>query len=192
MGLVDPPGFRRNRHRQVWLHLPEEECRLMTDLLEQLTELIGPTEPSGPAEEEAAVDPLAELVGIDTEAVRPTDPALARLFPDAYTDPEEADEFRRFTQRDLRSGKLANVAVALATLDRPNPTQLTADECHAWLVALNDLRLALGVRLEVTEDADRLAELADDSPRGALYVVYDWLTYHQDRLVRALDKGIAG
>jgi hypothetical protein len=23
-----------------------------------------------------------------------------------------------------------------------------------------------------------------------MYIVYDWLTYHQDRLVRALDKGL--
>lgn len=185
MGLLDPTGFRRNRHGQVWLHLVDEERRLMADLLEQLTELIGPVE------EEVPVDPLAELVGIDDEAVRPADPALARLFPDAYTDPDEADEFRRFTQRDLRSGKLANVAVARATLDRPNPTQLTGDECHAWLVALNDLRLALGVRLEVTDDvADRVADLAEDDPRRALHVVYDWLTYHQERLVRALDRGV--
>jgi hypothetical protein len=30
--------------------------------------------------------------------------------------------------------------------------QLTNDQAHAWLKALNDVRLALGVRLGVTEE----------------------------------------
>ena len=185
MGLLDPPGFRRNRHGQVYLHLPDAERHLLADLLAQLGEMVAPPAPSGP------VDPLAELVGIDPEAVRPADPALARLFPDAYTDPEQADEFRRFTQRDLRTTKLENARMAAATLTRSDPTQLTADECHAWLGALNDLRLTLGTRLEVSEDEPgAFLELPEDDPRRDLFLVYDWLTYHQDRLVHALDKGI--
>ena len=185
MGLLDPPGFRRNRHGQVWLHLPDAERTLLTSLLEQLSEMIAPPEPSGP------VDPLAELVGIDPEAVRPADPALARLFPDAYTDPEQADEFRRFTQRDLRTSKLDNARTAAATLTRPNPTRLTGPECHAWLGALNDLRLTLGTRLAVTEDgAAPFLDMPDTDPRRDLYLVYDWLTYHQDRLIHALEKGV--
>ena len=112
MGLLDPPGFRRNRHGQVWLHLPDAERSLLADLLAQLVAMVAPAEPTEP------VDPLAELVGIDPGAVRPSDPALARLFPDAYADPEQADEFRRFTQRDLRTTKLENARMAAATLTR--------------------------------------------------------------------------
>ena len=185
MGLLDPPGFRRNRHGQVWLHLPDAERALMHDLIEQLDVMLEPDEPRTP------VDPLAELVGIDPQAVRPSDPALARLFPDAYTDPEAADEFRRFTMRDLRAGKLANAEAALATLARPNPTRLTQEECHAWLGTLNDLRLTLGTRLAVTEDESaRFLAMPEDDPLRAMYLVYDWLTYHQDRLVGALAKGV--
>lgn len=185
MGLLDPPGFRRNRHGQVWLHLPDSERALMRSLLEQLGTLLEP-EPS-----QAPMDPLEELVGIDSTAERPDDPALARLFPDAYDDPELADEFRRFTQRDLRSGKLAHQALAVATLGRPDPTELTPEECAAWLGALNDLRLTLGTRLEVTEDGGaQFADLPEDDPRRALHMVYDWLTFHQERLVRALQKGL--
>jgi Domain of unknown function (DUF2017) len=185
MGLLDPPGFRRNRHGHVWLHLPDSERRLMRDLLGQIDQMLEPDEPHEP------VDPLAELVGIDPAAVRPADPALARLFPDAYTEPELADEFRRFTMRDLRAGKRANATMALATLDRPDPTRLSAAECQAWLGTLNDLRLTLGTRLAVTDDgSDRLLDLPEDDPRRGLYVVYDWLTYHQDRLIRALEKGV--
>jgi hypothetical protein len=185
MGLLDPPGFRRNRHGQVWLHLPDTERALMRSLLEQMGDLLAPDEPEEP------VDPLEELVGIDPSAERPDDPALARLFPDAYSDPEQADEFRRFTQRDLRTSKLENRAAALASLDRPNPTQLTAEECHAWLGAINDMRLTLGTRLDVTDEGPGpFADLPEDDPRRGLHVVYDWLTYHQDRLIRALEKGL--
>jgi hypothetical protein len=185
MGLLDPPGFRRNRHGQVWMHLQPQERDLLGNLLEQLTGLLEPPEPRAP------VDPLEELVGIDPAAVRPADPALARLFPDAYDDPEAADEFRRFTQRDLRTMKLERLALARATLERKDPTRLTDEECAAWLAALNDLRLTLGTRLAVSEDGYEPAlELSDEDPHRGMYLIYDWLTYHQDRLIRALDKSL--
>jgi hypothetical protein len=187
MGLLDPPGFRRNRHGKVWLHLGDLDRGLMGDLLAQMAALLAEPESGEP------VDPLAELVGIDPTAVRPEDPALARLFPDAYEDPDDAAQFRRFTQRDLRTTKLENVAVATQTLARPNPTQLSEAECLAWLGALNDLRLTLGTRLDIGEDSsEEFRTLPEDDPRQAMHVVYDWLTYHQDRLVQALQKGIRG
>jgi hypothetical protein len=185
MGLLDPPGFRRNRHGEVWLHLPPTERGLLGDLLDQLDGLLDPGEAPVPA------DPLEDLVGIDPAAVRPADPALARLFPDAYTDPEEADAFRRFTQRDLRSGKRTHLSLARATLERPDPTRLADEEARAWLGALNDLRLTLGTRLAVTDDdGERFVELPDDDPRRSMFLIYDWLTYHQEKLVQALSRGL--
>jgi len=187
MGLLDPPGFRRNRHGQVWLHLPDQQRTVLRDLLEQLDTMLTPPEPEQP------VDPLAAMVGIDPLAVRPADPALARLFPDAYTDPEAADEFRRFTMHDLRTGKRDNAATARATLEATNPTRLTVAECHAWLGALNDLRLTLGTRLAITEDeSGHFLQMAEDDPQRAMYLVYDWLTYLQDRLVTAVSRGLRG
>lgn len=185
MGLLDPPGFRRNRHGQVWLHLKDADRRLMGDLLGQMAALLADPEPDEP------VDPLAEMVGIDTSAERPEDPALARLFPDAYEDPDDADEFRRFTQRDLRTGKQEHLDIAAQSLGRPDPTQLSEPECLAWLGALNDLRLTLGSRLEISADSPHeFLALPEDDPHRAMYLVYDWLTYHQDRLVQALQKGV--
>jgi hypothetical protein len=185
MGLLDPPGFRRNRHGRVWLHLGDADRQLIGDLLTQMAGLLAEPEAQEP------VDPLAELVGIDPTAARPEDPALARLFPDAYEDPDDADEFRRFTQRDLRSTKLGNLTTASQTLARPNPTQLSEAECLAWLGALNDMRLTLGTRLDVGEEGpEEYLGLSEDDPRRAMYLVYDWLTYHQDRLVQALQKGV--
>lgn len=185
MGLLDPPGFRRNRHGQVWLHLRDSDRGLLVDLLAQMGAMLVEPEPDHP------VDPLVELVGIDDTAERPDDPALARLFPDAYEDPDDAAEFRRFTQRDLRATKMANIEAAARTLERPDPTQLDEQECRAWLGALNDLRLTLGARLELDDESARdFMALPEDDPRRSQYLVYDWLTYHQDRLVRALQKGI--
>ncbi len=185
MGLLDPPGFRRNRHGQIWLHLGPQDRSLLGDLLAQLATMLGPSPDAEPA------DPLAALVGIDPHATRPEDPALARLFPDAYEDAEEADEFRRFTQAELRTAKLAHLDLATASLTRPDPTELSQAEAQAWLGALNDLRLTLGARLEITlEGADPVAGLPEDDPMRGLAMVYDWLTYHQDRLVHALSKGL--
>ena len=188
MGLLDPPGFRRNRHGEIWLHLPTADRTLLDGLLGQLSELLtqdGEAAPTG-----RPSDPLADLVGIDPGAVRPADPALARLFPDAYADPEEADEFRRFTQRDLRTIKLQNAGLAHESLQRPNPTKLSEPEQTAWLTTLNDLRLTLGTRLGITEDPIDFDQLDETDPAAAMYLVYDWLTYHQDRLVQALGKGL--
>ncbi len=186
MGLLDPPGFRRNRHGQIWLHLPDQERQVLGGLLAQMAELLGEAHTVRGED-----DPLARMVGIDDAAVRPADPVLGRLFPDAYDDPEEADDFRRFTARDLRAIKLAHLGVAGRTLARPDPTQLDAEESAAWLGALNDLRLTLGTRLALTDDNDQDDDDLDpDDPRDANLLIYHWLTYHQDHLVHALDKDL--
>ena len=92
---------------------------------------------------------------------------LARLFPDAYRDDEEtAVEFRRYTEHSLREAKHANARMALATLDGPGTEhRLTDEEVQAWLGSLNDLRLALGTKLDVTEDwHEQAADLDRDDP----------------------------
>ena len=87
----------------------------------------------------------------------PEDPVLARLFPDAYgDDPEAAGDFRRYTEQGLRSGKVAAARTVLATLpDEGGRVRLSAGDAEAWLRALNDVRLALGVLLGITEEYER-------------------------------------
>lgn len=175
-------GFRRTLTGRVVLRVDDVEKGLLTTLLEQLVEFVAPP---GEGEE----DPLVALVGLDPEARPSDDPALARLFPDAFLDdPEAAGEFRRFTERSLRDLKSAQAHTALDTLRRSGEkVTLSADEAGAWLGALNDLRLALGTRLGVTEEGmDELAALPDDDPRAAMFHVYDWLTYLQESLVQSL------
>ncbi len=169
-------GFR-SRGESLELRLEDTERVVMRDLLDQLLRWI---EPDARSEQE---DPLARIVGIAAEARRPEDPALLRLFPDAYADDEaSSSDFRRFTEQGLRQQRADRTRAALGCLDRADAKgriAMTPDEARAWLLALNDLRLVLGTRLGVTEDDER----GDAADRP---VVYDWLTWLQSTLVEAL------
>jgi hypothetical protein len=122
-------------------------------------------------------------------ATPPEDPVLARLLPDAYgDDPEAAGEFRRYTEPGLRSGKVAAAQTVLATLPAGGGrVRLSAGDAEAWLRSLNDVRLALGVVLGITEDYEsEFGALDPEDPRQAYLHVYDFLTFLQETLVRAL------
>ena len=142
-----------------------------------------PGQPSDP------LDDLARLLGQAGPATPPDDPVLARLLPDAYQDDTEAaGDFRRFTEQELRNGKAAAARTVLATLPSGGGrVRLSEEEGQVWLRALNDVRLALGVRLSITEDFEaRVADLDPADPRSAYMWIYDWLTFLQETLVRAL------
>ena len=134
-------------------------------------------------------DDLAAMIGFSENTELPDDPVLARLLPDGYRDdPDASGEFRRYTESGLRSGKTAAARTVLATLP---PTggriRLSQPEAQAWLRALNDVRLALGVRLEVTDDFDeQVANMEPGDARAAYIGVYQWLAFLQETLVRAL------
>jgi hypothetical protein len=158
----------------------------------------GDVPPGGPAARPGD-DPLsgswdspeefAALLGLSESTALPEDPVLARLLPDAYRDDAQAaGDFRRYTEQDLRSGKVAAARTVLATLpEGGGQVRLSTDDAQAWLRAINDVRLALGVRLSITEDFEqRLAGLDPEDPRSAYFWVYDWLTYLQETLVHAL------
>ena len=148
-----------------------------------------PGDPGDPGQPPDPLDDLARLLGQAGPATRPDDPVLARLLPDAYTgDSEAAGDFRRFTEQELRNGKAAAARTVLATLPEDGGrVRLTEEEAQVWLRALNDVRLALGVRLSITEDFEaRVQDLDPADPRSAYMWVYDWLTFLQETLVRAL------
>jgi hypothetical protein len=129
------------------------------------------------------------MIGLTDNAKLPDDPVLARLLPDAYRDdPDASGEFRRYTEQGLRSGKAAAARTVLATLPPGGGRiRLSEPEAQAWLRALNDVRLALGVHLEVTDDFDeQVAEIEPDDPRSPYIDVYQWLAFLQESLVRAL------
>ncbi|MFF9173714.1 DUF2017 domain-containing protein [Streptomyces sp. NPDC014793] len=183
--------------------LDDVEISIIRSLAVQLLELIGP----GPTED-AGADPLAGLF-TDGPSEPPADPVLRRLFPDAYGDPErepaspaEAEErqahsaeFRRYTEIDLRAGKRENALAVIRTLDALNASdeggavlKLSPDESRWWLGALNDLRLAIGARLEITDedDTELLYRLPDEDPRKPMVMAYLWLGGLQETLVTTL------
>ncbi|MCD7444232.1 DUF2017 domain-containing protein [Streptomyces lincolnensis] len=182
--------------------LDDVEISIIRSLAVQLLELIGP----GPAED-APDDPLAELFA-DGPSEPPADPVLRRLFPDAYSDPEGAPqakeaeeqrvysaEFRRYTENDLRAGKRDNALAVIRSLDALNSggaggavLKLSPEESRQWLNSLNDLRLAIGSRLEITdeEDTDLLYRLPDEDPRKPMVMAYLWLGGLQETLVSTL------
>ena len=178
-----PGGFMRTGSDRIVLRVDDVERGLLTSLTDQMIEFVRPSE------QDPDQDPLAAIVGIDDDAEISADPALARLFPDAYlNDDEAAGDFRRFTERGLRAAKMANaVAVKEALGQSGTKVTMSVDQAQAWLGFLNDARLAIGSRIDITEDNhDELAELPDDDPRSAMFHIYDWLTYLQDSLVQVL------
>ena len=65
--------------------------------------------------------------------------------------------------------------------------RLTEADAQAWLRAINDVRLTLGVILDVTDDFDdQVEDLSPDDPRATYVGVYQWLAYLQDSLLDAL------
>jgi Domain of unknown function (DUF2017) len=163
------------------------QAGVIRSLISQIAELVGSD--AGTAAGTEAADDLEAQVGLSSHADPPDDPVLARLFPDGYSDdPEASAEFRRYTEESLRSGKLACAQAVLETLPPTGgEVRLSEPECQQWLRALNDVRLALSVRLGISdEDEDLTANLALDDPRAAYVWVYQWLAYLQDSLIESL------
>lgn len=167
----------------VVVRLEPEEAALVRALMEQLVTLLGDA-PDGD-------DELASI-GIADKAERPDDPVLARLFPDAYRDDgDAAGEFRRYTELGLRDGKREAAGTVLGALAGATPsgvdTVLDKEQAQAWLRALNDVRLALGTRLDISEEwYEEAQDLDPRDPRTAMFAAYDWLTMLQESLVQAV------
>ena len=180
----------------IQLVLTSQEIHVLNNLLEQFLELLGDSSVEGHHH-----DPLMAMMGIVSNDNPPDDPVLRRLFPNAYKEEEEAAEFRRYTEYGLREKKRAqahHIYEALATYDEEwsaeKPIDLGAleviindDEVMIWLSAINDLRLALGVRLGIGESPERttkdLERLNEDDPTRAVFAVYSWLGWLQQSLL---------
>ena len=176
--------FTRKRSGAIEAKVDGVEADVLTAVAGDLLALLG-------EQDEESQDPLAALVGLpDGPVERPDDPALARLLPDAYGDDEAAaTDFRRYTESDLRAGKRADATAVLASLSpltgRGGRLVLDRDEADAWLGCLNDLRLVLGTRLEVTEETE--LDPRGDDPRSQALQVYGWLGWLQESLLGCLD-----
>jgi hypothetical protein len=147
--------IRRSRDGSFQLRLTDDERDLIADLAGQLRELLVTDDSNG----------------------------LERLYPPAYAnDPERDSEYRSMVHDELLEKRLAAVDIVEQTA---TATSLTEDQVTAWMGAINDLRLVLGTRLDVTEEQDFPS--LDDASAPA-FAVYQYLTHLLAEIVHALSR----
>ena len=107
-------------------------------------------------------------------------------------DIEHDTEYHRLMHDDLVTEKLANLDLVTDSLARGTASmrrwtvELTNEEATAWLGVLNDLRLALGVRLDITEDFD--GDVDDTDPRAPALRLLSYLGWLEEQLLDALQS----
>ena len=195
-------AFKRKGDRFV-ARLDDVERQVVVALLKQTHEFLAPAprEPTGdPFEDLVArlgMPRLTDSAGDagDDVAQATRDPALERLLPAAHRDdPAMAAEFRRLTEHGLRERKAANLASAISALQVTDGDKVRLDQAQAqaMVVALTDVRLVLGERLELRTDddadalQDRLEAASEDDPQLLLAAYYDFMTWLQESLTQAL------
>jgi hypothetical protein len=124
---------------------------------------------------------------------------LRRLLPDFHrpddpsnaADPFELDDdslnaaLRSLREPEIIDAKRVAAQQLLDTVpDNGGRFELTEEAANAWIAAVNDLRLTLGVLLEVGPQGPE--RLPADHPLAAHLDVYQWLTVLQEYLVLVL------
>ena len=158
------------------------------NLASALVGLLDERESSSPADE------LEEITGIRTgNAEPPKDPTLRRLLPDFYRDdgddslPRDVSDslnaaLRSMHEPEIIEAKRVAAQRLLKTVpDNGGRFELTEDDANAWIAAINDVRLSLGVMLEVGPEGPE--RLPADHPLAVHFDVYQWLTVLQEYLV---------
>ncbi len=173
------------------LRLDLDEAKLLDGLIAQLAALL--QSHSGTALDP---DPLFASLEVGGTDAPPEDPALARLFPDAFEDEHEASSFRRLTEQGLVNRKLHDALEVMSALglgtgtetaDDPIEVDITATTMSAWVRTLTSLRLAIAARIGLVEEADHARLLEDEDTRGTV-MVYDWLAAILDSVLRMAES----
>ena len=159
-------SFKRVGRDRVRVRLGQDEVAVLRGLPDQLRTVLG----------ESADEPVNR-----------------RLFPPAYLDVADVErdtEYHHLMHDDLVKEKLANLDLVTDTLSRGSTSvrrwtvELTEEEATAWLGVLNDLRLALGVRLDITEDYD--GDVDDSDPNAPAFRLLSYLGWVEEQLLEAL------
>ena len=165
--------------------LEEQESTVLRGLVTEVTQMLDGRTADTPQDE------LAELTGMRTGPTsRPDDRVLARLLPDFTSEDQDlAQGLRSLHEPSLIEAKDAAAKLVMETLpEAGGRVELNVEEADSWLAALNDVRLALGTALDVSEDMPE--QLEDDDPRGPHLGIYHWLTFVQDSLVRVRTRSL--
>ena len=175
--------------------LAAHEAALLKNLVSSMIGLLDERESSSPSDE------LEEITGIKTGNTEPPgDPPLRRLLPDFHK-PDDVDDrldldasdslnaaLRSLHEPEIIEAKRVAGQQLLDTLpENGGRFELTEEGANAWIAAVNDIRLTLGVMLDIGPEgpggADRLPA---DHPLAAHFDVYQWLTVLQEYLVLVL------
>lgn len=172
--------------------LAAHEAALLNNLVGAMIGLLDERQSSSPSDE------LEEITGIRTgHAQRPGDPTLSRLLPDFHK-PEDDDNplaldsaeslnaaLRSLHEPEIIEAKRGAAQLLLDTVPANGGRfELTEEAANAWVAAVNDLRLTLGVMLEIGPQGPE--RLPADHPLAAHFDVYQWLTVLQEYLVLVL------
>ncbi|MFC7765567.1 DUF2017 family protein [Leucobacter soli] len=171
------------------LHLDFDEAHLLGQLVGQLIDLL--RSHSGTALDP---DPLFASLEVGGTEAPPDDPALARLFPDAYEGASDASQFRRVTEQGLINRKMQDALEVSGALGigafseedadaAPVEVDVTESSLPAWVRTLTALRLAIAARLGLQEEGDH-SRLSDDEVTRGTVLIYDWLAAILDSLLR--------
>ena len=174
--------------------LSNDELHILINLVEQLLELLGERNFTHHYQSD---DPFAQLMAasignLESRIEQPEDPVLHRLLPNAYADPESAAEFRKYTESSLRLVKQTHLMYLREQLVFPVDHELPKADIAVtdptqWLIAINDLRLALAVRLGIKADSfDEYEKMKDSDRQKPLFAVYFWLGSIQESLISHL------
>ncbi|QUR68421.1 DUF2017 domain-containing protein [Mycobacterium spongiae] len=171
--------------------LAPHEAALLKNLVTAMIGLFDQRQSSSPSDE------LEEITGIRTgHSQRPGDPTLSRLLPDFYRpdddnplaidDPESLNAaLRSLHEPEVIDAKRGAAQRLLDTVPaNGGRLELTEDTANAWITAVNDLRLTLGVMLEIGPEGPK--RLPADNPMAVHFDVYQWLTVLQEYLVLVL------
>jgi len=137
------------------------------------------------AAETALLGEVLQAVKDEIRGSDATDPVIERLFPAAYDDPGMAAEFRGLTENDLRDERVVRLVDCAEELQRTGG-EIALDQRVAdrWIRVLNDARLVLGTRLEITDDFDHDVDPEDEE--AAEKTVYLWLSAVQEAVIQEL------
>lgn len=160
--------FERRDDGSFRLTLHEHDARLLSDLATGLAGFL-------------AEEPAGDVV-------------VERLFPRAYLDPTEEESeqtWQEIVRPDLLVQKTSSLQALVAGLEAAPrdgvwvEVRLDDAAVEQWLLAVNDLRLALGTRIGIAEDTD-FGDLDPDDAATAPYFTYAWLTELAGAVVEVL------
>ena len=147
----------------IHLSLDEQEAGILRELVKEMRLLLEADIPAG-------------------------DEVLQRLFPSAYEEEEDQKNYEELIGNELRDVKreaLRKVEEALGP-SGPLDTELPASDVDEWLRFLNDVRLAIGTRLEVDETKME-KEFDPNDPEAPALSVLHWLGWLQGTMLEQLN-----